>query len=628
MATSMTKGHFLYTPDPKTSRGKTSTSRRQMLSHKSNYYHYYLETVEEHINNIAKGSYTKMSERICNHLIVKLEEFDKRVYKLFPSIPTAAIISGINIADHEFMYEQLNESLANKISIASIVLNSRNCPNLKTCWKYIFTTLYKKLDLDTTGVDMSKLTARALNKLLTTNGEELRDTPLTLIIIFEEFEAMSDEVVNHVIMCVHQYVDTFPVAIIVNVAIFVSVLYDKLSWNASSILNVKEFELFSSFQLLTNIMNDLILTPNIPFVFTPDLLTWLYDQFSMYSMSINQFNHNLKVSLYYHMKTGGFLEYTFYENIDLDSAYFSKTWLIQYMAQMNNKEAGKSAVKRKGGLKIKEVTLHVQQLFDLYELAIGLAAALYQLLQVMGKEVQIFAKDYYSIYILLLKCDLLADDNFQGALKYIGSTLNQQLLADCVNVCQTELTHTLAKLQTESEKTSLGEIIDGLCCMQTKLESNKDNLPVSVKSEVVLAFNSLITDYFITRNPMKHPLAKLVFCELPKDMTMLVDPSILNSVHQDLSKPNSNIIGDVSRANLPPICIVYRLLNESGKFVNLYDWFQSYNFCNEEGGLEDDIDLVQAKFFSAVAELEFLGIIKPHKKKVDHVHKLTHGLLY
>ena len=38
--------------------------------------------------------------------------------------------------------------------------------------------------------------------------------------------------------------------------------------------------------------------------------------------------------------------------------------------------------------------------------------------------------------------------------------------------------------------------------------------------------------------------------------------------------------------------------------------------------------MVQAKFFSAVAELEFLGIIKPHKKKVDHVHKLTHGLLY
>lgn len=625
MTTSLTEGHFLFMPNSKATREK-SGNRRQKTSAKSNYYHFYLETIEERINATAKNSYTEMSENICDHLILKLREFEERIYRLFPVIPTVAIVSGINKADHEYMYEELNKSLVNKISVTTLVLNSRNCTNLKTSWKYIFTTLYNILELDTSGVDVSNLTAKALKDILAAK-EGVRNTPLTLILIFEDFQVMSEEVVNHIILCVHQYVDDFPVVIIVNIAVLMSALYEKLTWNAASHLNVKEFPVSSSFELIGEIMKDLITNPKIPFMISPNLLSWLYEHFSMYNLSVNQFNHNLKVALYYHMKTRGFLEEAFYENIDLDSAFFSKTWLIQNMAQLQNKEAGKSIGKRKGDLKVREVTFQVEQLFDWYTLSIGLTYALYEMLQVMRKEVQMFAKDFHAIYILLLNGDLLADETFHGTLKYLNSTSDTKILIDCVVACQKELTKTLGQLSTEQEKISLGEIVDGLECMKSKLESNKESLSSSLRSQVVKALTSLITDHFITRNPLKiHSLAGLAFCELPADMSMLVDPSLLNSIHKDLSKPSSVIGEDLSVARRPPVCTVYRLLNESGKIVNLYDWFQSYNFYNEEG--VDDIDMVQAKFFSAVAELEFLGIIKPHKKKVDHVHKLTHGLLY
>ena len=625
MTTSLTEGHFLFMPDSKAIRQK-SGKRSQKMSTKSNYYHFYLETVEEHINTTAKNSYSKMSENICDHLILKLREFKERTYRLFPVIPTVAIMSGINKADHEYMYEELNTSLVSKISVATLVLNSRNCTNLKTSWKYIFTTLYNTLELDITGVDVNKLTARALKDILMAK-EGVRDTPITLILIFEDFQAMSEEVVNHIILCVHQYVDDFPVAIIVNIAVLMSALYDKLTWKAASHLNVKEIPVSSSLELISQIMKDLIINRKIPFMISPNLLSWLFEHFSMYNLSVNQFNHNLKVALYYHMKTRGFLEEDFYENIDLDSAFLSKTCLIQNMAQLQNKEAGNSIGRRKGGVKVKEVTFQVEQLFDWYALSIGFTYAFYEMLQVMRKEVQMFAKDFHSIYILLLNGDLLADEIFQGTLKYLNSTLDPKILTNCVVTCQKELTKTLGQLSTEQEKISLGEVIDGLECTKSELESNKESLSSSLKSQVVKAITSLITDHFITRNPIKnHSLGCLAFCELPADMSMLVDPSLLHSIHKDLTKPSSVIGEDLSVARRPPVCTVYRLLNESGRIVNLYDWFQAYNFYNEEG--VDDIDLVQAKFFSSVAELEFLGIIKPHKKKVDHVHKLTHGLLY
>ena len=625
MTTSLTEGHFLFKPNSTSSKEKTSTNKKRTpIPVKSPYFHFYFETLEEKISKIAKVSYSEMSDRICHHLTMSLEKIETRTFRIFPSIPTVAIISGINKADHKFMYEQLHESLASRLSKATIILNSRNCPNLKACWKHIFTSLYDKLNIDDTGIDISKHTPGTLRELLDAGGIA-PVTPLTLILVFEEFEAMSEKVVNHVLLCLNEYVNDFPILIVVNIAIFLNALHEKLTWNASSLLDIKVFEVPSSLHLFNQIMKDLLTNPSIPFMFAPNLIAWLLNHFSKYNMSISQFSHNMKVALYYHMKTRGFMEETFSGNIDIVSVYLDRTCLIQNIAQTQNKEAGKGNGKRKGATKVTQPTSPVQQLFDWYELAIGLAASFYEMLQVMGKEIQLFSKDYHSVYILLLKGELIADDNFQGTLKYLGSTLKQQLLTDCVNACVKELNKTMSTIETQKEKASLEETIEQLSSIKNNLESVENEMPVSLKSEVVLALKSLITDYFLPRNPLKHPLAHLAFCDIPEDMSKLVDPSILNSVHDDLSKTKVTT-GDKERiANSPPICTVYKLMTESGRFVNLYDWFQSFQFYNEEG---DSSDLTQAKFFSAVAELEFLGILKPDKRKIDHVQKLTHGLFY
>ena len=67
---------------------------------------------------------------------------------------------------------------------------------------------------------------------------------------------------------------------------------------------------------------------------------------------------------------------------------------------------------------------------------------------------------------------------------------------------------------------------------------------------------------------------------------------------------------------------------ECGKLINLYDWLQcwlsivgsSEEKCEEDGVIDPRL---HARFSRAVSELQFLGFIKPSKRKTDHVERLT-----
>ncbi|KAJ2335391.1 Origin recognition complex subunit 3, partial [Coemansia sp. RSA 2673] len=75
--------------------------------------------------------------------------------------------------------------------------------------------------------------------------------------------------------------------------------------------------------------------------------------------------------------------------------------------------------------------------------------------------------------------------------------------------------------------------------------------------------------------------------------------------------------------------IVYRLHQECGRMVNLYDWHSSFSSVVESqeaktGGVSQRE--TQARFMRAVEEMRFLGFIKPTQRKTDHVVRLTWGM--
>ncbi|KAG0025237.1 Origin recognition complex subunit 3 [Podila clonocystis] len=114
---------------------------------------------------------------------------------------------------------------------------------------------------------------------------------------------------------------------------------------------------------------------------------------------------------------------------------------------------------------------------------------------------------------------------------------------------------------------------------------------------------------------------------------------------------NTTSLADMVLPTQHDTCILYKLYVECGRMINMYDWFSAFGMILErglesttpngvkkpskkkvrqqepdfeqQGGL--DQKEVQARFISGVAELQFMGFIKPTNRKTDHVQRLTWG---
>ncbi|KAJ2572803.1 Origin recognition complex subunit 3 [Coemansia sp. RSA 1813] len=76
--------------------------------------------------------------------------------------------------------------------------------------------------------------------------------------------------------------------------------------------------------------------------------------------------------------------------------------------------------------------------------------------------------------------------------------------------------------------------------------------------------------------------------------------------------------------------IAYRLHQECGRLINLYDWFSAFSSVVEKEAVmrpraAPSQSEIQARFMRTVEEMRFLGFIKPTQRKTDHVVRLTWG---
>ena len=74
--------------------------------------------------------------------------------------------------------------------------------------------------------------------------------------------------------------------------------------------------------------------------------------------------------------------------------------------------------------------------------------------------------------------------------------------------------------------------------------------------------------------------------------------------------------------------MAYKLHGECGRLINLYDWMQSWIsiVAKDRGDDEDEDDRamrLQARFTQSVSSLQFLGFVRPSKRKTDHMQRLT-----
>ncbi|KAF9432263.1 hypothetical protein BGZ76_011057, partial [Entomortierella beljakovae] len=244
----------------------------------------------------------------------------------FQELPTGLIFAGINVPDHDLLFQQIARCLSSPTPPTSnshlpvpeqesinshhvIILQSKDCVNIKTAMK---TMIEQFVSLDIEGVsnpleaglklpnyDMIVL-ERWYRSLVDINGTDDRSESPTLVIIIQDFESFDQDVLQDLITICNNYLDRIPFVFLMGLATSIDALHQSLSKSVLSLLQTRKFQMQQSSECLTAIVDDLFIHANIGLMVGPLPLKQLIDQFIHYNFSIGGFVANLKYIVMHH----------------------------------------------------------------------------------------------------------------------------------------------------------------------------------------------------------------------------------------------------------------------------------------------------------------------------------------
>ncbi|CAG2213757.1 ORC3 [Mytilus edulis] len=184
------------------------------------------------------------------------------------------------------------------------------------------------------------------------------------------------------------------------------------------------------------------------------------------------------------------------------------------------------------------------------------------------------------------------------------------------------------------EKTDLHNLRKKL--MEAGKKSKKLSPYEKLRLEVVDYYDNLFRKYLSC--PKSFPLHEVFYYDSAADVKRQLNSSPRSAVQTALATPHHylqckccEMEPGIISSMMPDLCIVYKLHLECTQLINLFDWLQAFvtvvtSEQEEEEGKKKTVEKVlQARFIRAVSELQFLGFIKPTKRKTDHVARLTWG---
>ncbi|XP_014261612.1 origin recognition complex subunit 3 [Cimex lectularius] len=648
------------------------------------------------LNIFSKQLWHNSYKRIWESIEKKIENIDDSVTESLlkdlvnfisdapPSqqIPTAAILTGINLPDHNLLFGRLEQKLkAEGVARSVATLRSADCVSVRhtveravgqliSCPEQIEETVDSSDEEENVKLKRYQCTLPRLVEWYTNPNsrsppKKVKTSEKKLIIIIKDFETFSDRILHDFIQILSGYRDRLPIILIFGIATTITALSDILNHKTTSRLLLKTFQSQPSVYFLNNTLNKIFLTPECPFQLSRKLLQFFTNVFLFYDFSVNRFIQAIKYCLMEHFREGqqtiGLL-CTTEENIN-DAVGMLKHDDLEWI---RNLESFKNYVKTEADEQMTKNDEHTR--LEVLRLMLGLKTSIKEfyvglnLLHILVSNLPQapLGKHFREIYCTALNKDITKLPEYKECRQLLGF-LSKEKLID-------KLEKLLMYLSNDSIIEWNLEIAEKIVDFKEKLES-LDTKPVTkspskspkkiinmnIKSRAELRqrvfemggdksqFDKIRSE--ILDELMGHVIPKAIkpFTSKPlwevvtlveSDARYRVVPRVRAPIHTALNNPANYLLCDCCKLKypgeilptMPDICIVYKLHLESGNLINMYDWLQSFNIIVNPGKDDTDIDpKVQARFTQAVSELEYMGFIKSSKKKMDHMQRLTWG---
>uniref|UniRef100_A0A8B9QXJ2 Origin recognition complex subunit 3 n=1 Tax=Apteryx owenii TaxID=8824 RepID=A0A8B9QXJ2_APTOW len=573
-------------------------------------------------------------------------------------IPTAALVLGVNVTDHDLTFKSLSEVLQNNITPYVALLQAKDCPGIKNLMQKLMGQLMNcYIDVDTSDEEdwvqvsqnrircsmasliswyenITKKTDSETPSKKRTSSRHLQSPPV--VVIFKDMESFTTKVLQDFLVISSQHIRELPLILIFGIATSPMIIHSLLPHSVSSLLCIELFQSLSCKEHLSTIIDKLLLTTQFAFKLSEKVLQVLINIFLYHDFSVQNFIKGFQLCIVEHFcsqplsvlccrlveakKRVNSLSHSQCENVRRLPSF------RRYVeSQVSEKQI--ALLTADNFLKIRE--LHCACLenrvweTEEYESSLQLARMLNKsdLVTMLQKCVEIFASS--------------SGKEFDKVVEKLKEFLTQFQKLEVAGACQ-ERGESVSSQKELQKKTDLYHLQKTLLELKESRRSKKLTKFEMLRFEVVDFIDNLVRNYLV---PADHKtLHEIMYFNTASALREHLNAAPRIALHTALNNPYCYLKNQALKSDggtisnkAPDICIVYKLHLECGRLINLVDWLEAFSTVvmaveGPNAAASDQVDdIIHARFIRAVSELELLGFIKPSKQKTDHVARLTWG---
>ncbi|XP_026367617.2 origin recognition complex subunit 3 isoform X1 [Ursus arctos] len=598
-----------------------------------------------------KSETEQLQEELNKNLFDSLIEFLQKSYSGFQKnskdwgcqiklreIPTAALILGVNVTDHDLTFRSLTEALQNNVTPYVVSLQAKDCPDIKHFLQKLASQLtgccvdeeskegstqvaQKKThcsmdSLSSWYMNITQKTDPKMPRKKRTSSSQWQSPPVVLIL--KDMESFTTKVLQDFIIMSSQHLHEFPLILIFGIATSPVIIHRLLPHAVSSLLCIELFQSLSCKDHLTTVLDKLLLTTQFPFKLSEKVLQILTNIFLYHDFSIQNFIKGLQLSLLEHFYSQplsvlccnlpeakrriNFLSDNQCENIRrLPSfrRYVEKQASEKQVALLTDERFLKE-----------EIQSLLENLHAYHSNYFLVLRCLHQFTSSLPKyplgrqirelyctclEKNIWDSEEYVSALQLLR--MLAKDELMTILqkcfqvfkfsseKQLGSTAKriEEFLAQFQSLDEAKEEEDTSGSQSKGlQKTDLYHLQKSLLEMKELRRTSKKQSRFEVlREKVVIFIDSLVRDYLLP--PETQPLHEVVYFSAAHTLREHLNAAPRIALHTALNNPYYYLKNEALKSEegcipnvAPDICIAYKLHLECSRLINLVDWSEAF----------------------------------------------------
>nr|XP_002121235.3 origin recognition complex subunit 3 [Ciona intestinalis] len=289
------------------------------------------QKVWEEIENRVDEVHGELKEGLFNGLLSFVENAHSVNHGNRIQIPTAALVTGVNIPDHSELFSSLKSKVTTNVSPHVVLLHSKQCLTMKSMMKVVSRQLIAKVDDTETQSEgeneddadleymKKKFSAVTMTMVRKWYEKQLKPTQSSpskkkqpklsvitrkpIVIIFQDLEMFNPNILIDFILMCSFHSPFLPFVLILGIATsWLDVSQRLLPHSASIHLAVRKFLAPTSSSHLALIMDRILLNSDLPFKLSGRSLQLLLDVFLCNDFSILNFLHSLRYCVLKHFQ--------------------------------------------------------------------------------------------------------------------------------------------------------------------------------------------------------------------------------------------------------------------------------------------------------------------------------------